>query len=55
MLLIGRTPRLRTDNFLSLLVQTFENDGEPAILATQIIYKLQFIAKIHGEVKEKSV
>jgi hypothetical protein len=33
MLLIGRTPRLRVDKFLSPLVQTFEDDGEPTILA----------------------
>jgi len=29
-----RTPRLRVDNFLSPLVQTFEDDGEPTILAS---------------------
>lgn len=52
MLLIGMTPRLRTNNFLSPLVQTFENDGELASMATQMIYKLQFITKMHGEVKE---
>jgi len=52
MLLIGRTPRLRVDNFLSPLVQTFENDVEPSILALQMINKLQFIARMHGEVKE---
>jgi hypothetical protein len=44
---------LKTNNFLSPLVQTFEDDGELADLVTQMIYKLQLIAKMHGEVKEK--
>lgn len=52
MLLIGRTPKLRVDNFLNPLVQTFEDDAEPSILAVQMIDKLQLIAKMHEEVKE---
>jgi len=28
MLMIGQTPRLKVDNFLSPLVQAFEDDGD---------------------------
>ncbi len=52
MLLIGRTPRLRANNFLSPLVQTFEDDAKLSILVVEMIDKLQFISKLHGEVKE---
>ncbi len=37
---------------MSPLVKTFEDDGEPIILAAQMIYKQQLIAKMHGEVTE---
>jgi hypothetical protein len=52
MLLIGRTLRLKGDNFLSPLVQTFEDDAELSILVVEMIDKLQFITKLYGEVKE---
>jgi len=34
------------------LVQTFEGDAKPCILAVHMIDKLQFITRMHGEVKE---
>jgi hypothetical protein len=52
MLLIGRTPRLRADNFFNPMVHIFENDVEPSILVVHMIDKLQLIAKMHGEVEE---
>jgi len=50
MLLINSTPRLKVDNFLSLLVQTFDTNEDLTIMAKQMISKFQFIAKMHGEV-----
>jgi hypothetical protein len=52
MLLKGRTPRLKADNFLNPLVQTFEDDAELSILVVEMIEKLQFIAKMHEEMNE---
>jgi hypothetical protein len=48
MLLIGQTPRLKIDNFLSPLVQTFNDDEDLVVMVEQMISKLQFIAKMHG-------
>ncbi len=48
MLLIGQTPRLKVDKFLSPLVQTFNDDDDLVVLVEQMINKFQFIAKMHG-------
>ncbi len=34
MLMTGQPPPLKVDNFLSPLVQAFEDDGKPITLAT---------------------
>jgi len=52
MLLIGRTFKLKVDNFLNPLVQRFEDDAELSILVVEMIDNLQLITKLHGEVKE---
>jgi hypothetical protein len=49
-MLTNRTPRLKVDNFLSPLVQTFDIYEDLAIMAEQMISKLQLITKMHGEV-----
>ncbi len=40
MLLIGKTFKLRADNFLNPLVQTFEEDAKLSILVVETIDKL---------------
>jgi predicted ester cyclase len=50
MLLTNHTPRLKVDNFLSMLVQTFDTYADLAFMAEQMISKLQLITKMHGEV-----
>jgi hypothetical protein len=52
MLLTERTPTLKANNFLSPLVQTFEDDAKLSILVVEMIDMLQLIAKMHREVKE---
>lgn len=47
MLLIGRTPRLKANNFFSPLVQTFDENDDRAVMAKQMINKLQLTAKMH--------
>jgi hypothetical protein len=41
-------------NFSSPLVQTFEDDVKPSILAVQMIDKLQFIAGCMGKLRKMS-
>jgi hypothetical protein len=52
MVLIRRTPKLRVDNFLNPLVQTFDDDGELTIMVEHMISKLQLIVKLDGELIE---
>jgi hypothetical protein len=40
MLLAGRTPQLRIDNFFILLVQTYDDDDDLVVIATWMIGKL---------------
>ncbi len=40
MTLIGRSPRLRANNFLNWLMNTFDEDDDPVILAKQMIEKM---------------
>jgi hypothetical protein len=40
MLLTGKTPRLRTNNFLSLLAEIFEDNAKLSILVVEMINKL---------------
>ncbi len=49
MVLIWRTPKLKVDNFLSPLVQTFDDDGEITIMVEHMISKLQLIVKLNGD------
>jgi hypothetical protein len=43
--------RLKVDNFLNPLVQTFEDDDH-VTMPKHMINKMQLIAKMHGEVVE---
>jgi hypothetical protein len=49
--LISFTTRLKVDNSLNPLVQTFEDD-DLATMAKHMISKMQLIANIHGEAVE---
>ncbi len=49
--LISFTTRLKADNSLNPLVQTFEDD-DLATMAKHMINKMQLLAKMHGEVVE---
>lgn len=49
--LTGLTTRLKVDNSLNPLVQTFEDD-DLATMAKHMISKMQLIANMHGEVVE---
>jgi hypothetical protein len=49
--LTSLTTRLKANNFLNPLVQTFEDD-DPATMAKHMTNKMQLIAKMHGEVVE---
>jgi hypothetical protein len=40
MLLMGKIPWLRVDNFLNFLVQTYDDDEDLATIATHMICKL---------------
>lgn len=51
MVLIRRTQKLKVDNFLSPLVQTFDDDGEVTIMVKHMINKLQLV-KLDGELIE---
>lgn len=51
MVLIRRTQKLKVDNFLSPLVQTFDDDGELTIMVKHMINKLQLV-KLDGELIE---
>jgi hypothetical protein len=47
MVLIGRTPKLKADNYLSMLTHTFDEDLNVDKLTNQVIVKLQLISELH--------
>jgi hypothetical protein len=51
MVLTNLTTRLKADNLLNPLVQTFEDDNL-ATMVKHMINKMEFITKMHGEVVE---
>jgi hypothetical protein len=50
MILTGRTPRLRADNYLQALTAETIDNGDVKTDATQFIQKVELIASIHDNV-----
>jgi hypothetical protein len=50
MILTGRTPRLRADNYLQALIAKIDDDVDVEIVATQFLQKVELIASIHNNV-----
>jgi hypothetical protein len=50
MILTGRTPRLRADNYLHALIHVIDDGVDVEIAATQFLWKMELIASIHEDV-----
>jgi len=50
MILTGRTPRLRADNFLQTLIAETDESENVEVLAAQFLQKVEFIASLHDDV-----
>jgi hypothetical protein len=50
MVLTGRSPRLRADNYLSALTSTVDDEVDVEQVATQFLEKVKLIASIHESV-----
>jgi len=50
MVLTGRSPRLRVDNYLSALTSTVDDEVDVEQVATQFLEKVKLIASIHESV-----
>jgi len=50
MILTGRTPRLRADNYLHALTVVTDDDVDVEIVAAQFLQKVKLIASIHKNV-----
>ncbi len=50
MILTGRTPRLRVDNYLHALTAVTDDGANVEVVATQFLQKVELIASIHENV-----
>jgi hypothetical protein len=50
MILIGRTPRLRADNYLHTLTQVTDDGVDAEVAAAQFLQKMELIVSIHEDV-----
>jgi len=50
MILTGRTPRLRADNFLQALTAETDESGDVEAVAAQFFQKVELIASLHSDV-----
>jgi hypothetical protein len=50
MILTGRTPRLRADNYLHALIQVTDDGVDVEVVAAQFLQKMELIASIHEDV-----
>ncbi len=50
MILIGRTPRLRTDNYLHALTDVTDDGVDVEVAAAQFLQKVELIASIHENI-----
>jgi hypothetical protein len=50
MILTSRTPRLRADNYLHVLIATTDDDVDVEVVAAQFLQKVKLIASIHENV-----
>jgi hypothetical protein len=50
MILTGRSPRLRADNYLNALTDVIEDGTDVEVAATQFLEKVKLIASIHESI-----
>jgi hypothetical protein len=50
MILTGRTPRLKVDNYLQALTEEADDNVDIKVMAAQFLQKMQLIASIHKNV-----
>jgi hypothetical protein len=50
MILTGRTPRLRVDNYLHALTVVTDDDVDAKVVAAQFLQKVKLIVSIHESV-----
>jgi hypothetical protein len=50
MILIGRSPRLRADNYLNVLTDVTDDGTDVEVVAAQFLQKVSIIASIHESV-----
>jgi hypothetical protein len=50
MILIGRTPRLRADNYLQALIAETDDGVDMKVAAAQFLQKVELIASIHDNI-----
>jgi hypothetical protein len=50
MILTGRSPRLRVDNYLNALIDVIEDGADVEDVAAQFLEKVRLIASIHESV-----
>jgi hypothetical protein len=50
MILIGRSPRLRADNYLTVLTDVTDDGTDVEVVAAQFLQKVSIIASIHESV-----
>jgi hypothetical protein len=50
MILIGRSPRLRADNYLNALTNVMDDGADVEVPATQFLEKVRLITSIHESV-----
>jgi hypothetical protein len=50
MIMIGRTPHLRADNYLHFLTPMTDDNDDVEVVATQFLQKMKLIASIHENV-----
>jgi hypothetical protein len=50
MILTGRSPRLKADNYLNALTDVMDDGADVEIVAAQFLEKVRFIANIHESI-----
>jgi hypothetical protein len=50
MVLIGHTPRIKVNNKLCMLIQTFDEEMNVEQLTKQMISKMQLISELHKSI-----
>jgi len=50
MILMGRSPRLRADNYLNALINVTNDGADVEVVAAQFLHKVRLIASIHESI-----